>query len=212
MNFLAPILQNYLDQHVPQEPVILQELTRETHLKTINPRMLSGPYQGRVLSFLSKLLRPACILEIGTFTGYSAICLGEGLRENGKLYTIEVDPEMADFAQRYFEKAGLQEKITSWTGDARKLISNVVEPIDLAFIDGEKREYLEYYELILARLRPGGLLLADNVLWNGQVVDKDFQDPQTQGIRQFNAFVHQDARVEAVLLPIRDGLFFIQKK
>lgn len=212
MEFLAPELQAYVDAHCDPEPPLLQELNRETWQKVIAPRMLSGHVQGRILSMIAKMLRPSTVLEVGTYTGYSAICLAEGLAPGGKIYTIEVDPEIAQFAGRYFKKAGLDGTVVQLVGDAAELIATVDAELDFAFIDGKKEQYLDYYHAIMAKLKPGGWILTDNVLWSGQVVDISFTDPATIALREFNSFVMKDERIERVLLPLRDGLFLIRKK
>lgn len=206
------LIEDYCTRHSDTEPLLLQALARETRLKATNPRMISGAYQGRFLALLSKLLQPKRILEIGTFTGYSALCLAEGLASAGHLTTLEVNPELSALAKKYWAEAGLTDHITQHIGDAKALVPGLQQTWDLVFIDAKKEEYLNYYELVLPQLRPGGVILTDNVLWDGKVVDKSMTDIATLALRRFNTFVAEDERVERVLLPIRDGLTIIRKK
>lgn len=212
MIFIPESIQEYAEAHTEAEPELLHALRRDTYIKTMYPRMVSGHLQGRLLSFISRLLAPACILEVGTFTGYATICLAEGLAPEGKIYTIDNDPEAVDIALHYFEKANLQERIEVRMGEAVALIAEIPAPVDLAFLDAQKEDYLTYYQLVLPKLRKGGVIIADNVLWSGNVLEKNPKDPATQGLQKFNAFVMNDPSVSALLLPVRDGLFFIQKK
>jgi predicted O-methyltransferase YrrM len=212
MIFIPESIQEYAEAHTEAEPKLLQALRRETYIKTMYPRMISGHLQGRFLSFISRLISPSCILEVGAFTGYATICLAEGLAPGGKIYTIDNDPEVVEIALRYFEKANLQNQIEVKLGQAIELIPEIPGPIDLVFLDAQKEEYLAYYQLVLPKLRKGGVIIADNVLWSGNVLEKNSKDPATQGLQQFNAFVIKDPNVSALLLPVRDGLFFIQKK
>ncbi len=206
-------LEKYILDHIDPEDEILRELDRETHLKVLGARMLSGHLQGEVLSMLSKMIQPENILEIGTFTGYSAICLAKGLRENGKLITIEIDDELEVLAQKYFEKSGLGSKITHFTGSALEIVPTLKDTFDLVFIDANKREYLAYYHLVFDKVKSGGYIIADNTLWNGKVLEKPSPDDgQTIGILEFNDFVKNDNRVEKVILPLRDGMTVIRKK
>lgn len=206
-------LEEYILNHIEPEDAVLQELNRETHLKVLGARMLSGHLQGQVLTMLSKIIQPSVILEVGTFTGYSAICLARGLRENGKLITIELDDELETFASRYFEKARLKEKIDQRIGPALEIIPELNEKLDLVFLDADKKEYVEYYELVLGKLRSGGIIIADNTLWSGKVLNKPApDDEQTIGIIKFNELIKNDDRVEKVILPLRDGMTVIRKK
>lgn len=212
MNFIAEELQQYVEAHTQPETPLLSELARETYLKTMYPRMLSGHLQGRVLSLFSRLMRPRRILEIGTFTGYSAICLTEGLAEDGLLITFDIDPEVQDMAQQYFVRAGLVDRIDHRLGNAIELIPTLDETFDLVFIDGEKQQYLDYYQAALPHVRSGGLILVDNVLWSGHVMDPEAQDPSSMAVKAFNDHVSADPQVIPVLLPVRDGLYALYKK
>ncbi|GAB1415855.1 O-methyltransferase [Paludibacter sp.] len=206
-------LEDYLISHIDAEPDYLAKVNRKTHLKMINPRMLSGHFQGRVLAMLSKMIQPERILEIGTYTGYSALCLVEGLSANGKLTTIECDDELEDFIKENIENSPYVKKIEVVIGDAKILIPNLQEYWDLVFMDADKREYQQYYDSVLPKLKSGGYMLIDNTLWDGKVLkEKDEKDSQTEAIKQFNDNIAKDDRIEKVLLPIRDGLTIIRKK
>jgi caffeoyl-CoA O-methyltransferase len=205
-------LEQYIEQHsTPEEPV-LEDLYRQTHLRFINPNMVSGHLQGKFLEFVSLMIRPENILEIGTFTGYSAICLAKGLRTGGKLITIELNDELTAFAHSYFCRAGVEDKITQLTGNALEIIPELDMMFDLVFIDGDKREYIEYYKLIIEKVKPGGFILADNVLWGGQVLESGTNDPQARGILNFNNMMRNEINVDEVIVPLRDGLMLIRKK
>ena len=205
-------LDRYILNLTDQEDPILQELERETFLKVLYPRMLSGHLQGKMLEMFSRMIHPKRILEIGTYTGYSAICLAKGLQEDGILHTIEINDELESMAQKYFEKAGLKQKITQYIGDAKTIIPSLDESFDLVFIDGDKREYSNYFDLSIDKVSSGGILIADNILWDGKVVEKvDPNDEQTQGILAFNEKIKNDPRVSQLILPIRDGLMLIRK-
>jgi len=206
------LLEQYILNHTSPEDDFLKELDRETHLKVLRSRMLSGHLQGQILSMISCMVKPRYILEIGTFTGYSALCLAKGLAENGQLHTIEIDDELESIARKYFEKSGMGNKIVQHIGDARQVISSLQHTFDLVFIDADKREYCDYYKLVFDRISVGGFLLADNILWNGKVVDpNEINDEQTRGILDFNNLVHNDIRVKNAILPVRDGIMLIQK-
>lgn len=206
-------LDRYILEHIDKEDHVLWELNRETNLKCINARMMSGHLQGQVLTMLSKMLQPENILEVGTFTGYSAICLARGLKANGKLITIEADDELEAIAGKYFRMAGLNEKIIRVTGQALEILPRLNETFDLVFLDADKREYIDYYKLIFDKVRNGGIIIADNTLWSGKVVHPTAAgDEQTNGIKMFNEFVRKDERVEKVILPLRDGMTVIRKK
>jgi caffeoyl-CoA O-methyltransferase len=205
-------LEQYITEHSTPEDPVLEDLYRQTHIRFINPNMVSGHEQGKLLEFISKMISPENILEIGTFTGYSAICLSKGLRENGKLITIEINDELSHFALKYFEKTGAAKKIIPMTGNALEIIPDLDMNFDLVFIDGDKREYIEYYKLIIGKVNPGGFILADNVLWGGKVIEKDTKDPQTLGIIAFNEMISSETCIEKLILPLRDGLMLIRKK
>lgn len=212
MNRLKEI-DNYILNHIEPEDEILKELDRETNLNVIGARMISGHLQGQMLTMLSKMIHPKYILELGTFTGYSAICLAKGLQEGGKLITIEIDDELEIIAKKYFEKAGVQQKIIQQIGPALEIIPTLNETFDLVFIDAHKPEYPAYYEAIIAKVKSGGYIIADNTLWSGKVLDKPVPDDyQTLGIIQFNEIVKNDSRIEKVILPLRDGMTIIRKK
>ncbi|MEA1897333.1 MAG: O-methyltransferase [Bacteroidota bacterium] len=205
-------LEQYISDHMSPEGDILEDLRRKTYLKTPYPNMISGPLQGKFLELISKMLKPDRILEIGTFTGYSAICLASGLAEGGRLDTIDSNDETYEMAAEYFMRAGMESRIHQIKGDALEIMKRLDKQYDLIFIDGEKREYMAYYELAIELLRKGGIILADNVLWGGKVVDENEKnDPATAGILAFNKRLSNDKRVELVILPVRDGLSLIRK-
>ena len=214
MEFISRELDDYVGRHTKQESAVLDELNRETHLKILQPRMLSGHLQGRALSMFSKMISPDTILEVGTYTGYSAICLSEGLTTGGQLHTIEKNEELRPIAERFFEKAGVKDSITMHIGDATEVLVDLDEKFDLAFIDADKSNYINYYELILPKLNQGGFIVADNVLWSGKVLQESEmeKDVDARTLDQFNKMILNDERVENVLLPIRDGLMIIRKK
>jgi len=211
MDFLPESIENYSLQHTDWEVEYLQELQRQTHLKVLMPRMLSGHLQGRFLAMFSKLLEPKNVLEIGTYTGYSALCMAEGLHQEGQLLTIEINEELEGFSKTFFEKAKMQDKIKLIVGNALEIIPQLSITWDLVFIDADKINYQNYYDMILPQVRKGGWIIADNVLWSGKVADEKAQDKDTQAIRAFNDFVQNDARVSNLLLPLRDGLLIMQK-
>jgi predicted O-methyltransferase YrrM len=207
MHFLSPVLENYIANNTEDEPILLQELTRETHLKVIQPRMITGHFQGRVLSMLSKIINPKYILEIGTYTGYSALCLAEGLQREGELHTIEVNEELHRMQSKYFDKSGYGPQIKQHTGDALDIVPNLEQTFDLVFIDAQKVNYDSYFEAVLPKTKPGSIILSDNVLWSGKVVEPlEKSDKATTALLQYNQKLKEDPRVETVLLPIRDGL------
>lgn len=213
MEFIDENLLKYAEDHSASEPEILQKLNRETHLKVMQPRMLSGHLQGRILSMFSKLLQPKTILEIGTYTGYSALCLVEGLQPDGILHTIDNNDERESMLQRYFSEANAQEKIKIHTGDAIDILPNIDGPYDLVFIDADKINYLNYFKMVIDKVRPGGLIIADNVLWSGKVLETPKPgDKDTKALTEYNRIVAADSRVETVLLPVRDGLSVARKK
>ncbi|MGB5461677.1 MAG: O-methyltransferase, partial [Eudoraea sp.] len=207
MHFLPESLENYITLHSENEPDILRELTRETHLKVVQPRMITGHYQGRVLSMLSKLIQPSSILEIGTYTGYSAICLAEGLSNDGLLHTIDINEELSEMQRKFFDRSGFGDKIIQHTGDALKIIPELDQVFDLIFIDAEKKMYDAYFEAVIKKTRPGSIILTDNVLWSGKVVEPlDKKDMVTRNLLAYNEKLKNDSRVETVILSIRDGL------
>jgi caffeoyl-CoA O-methyltransferase len=205
-------IEQYIEDFSTAEDPVLEDLYRQTHIRFVNPNMVSGHLQGKLLELISMMIKPENILEIGTFTGYSAICLAKGLRQGGKLITIELNDELSSFAHSYFYKAGADEKITQMTGKAQEIIPGLDLMFDLVFIDADKREYIEYYKLVIDKVKPGGFILADNVLWGGQVVEKGISDPQALGIINFNNMIRKETIIEDVIIPIRDGLMLIRKK
>lgn len=212
MEFITKDLSDYCENNTSPESEVLANLNRETHLKVVSPRMLSGHLQGRFLSFISKLQQPKLIVEIGTYTGYSALCLAEGLHPEGKLISIDVNEETSSFAKLFIAKTEYANQIELVLADAKEYVTTINEPIDLVFIDADKKNYLNYYHLIIDKIKPGGLIIADNVLWSGKITmpEKDM-DRETLALHQFNQFVQQDSRVENILLPIRDGLMVVRK-
>lgn len=212
MELLSEELTNYLENSCEPENDLLKHINRETHLKVSMPRMLSGHYQGRLLSMLSKMISPERILEIGTFTGYATLCLAEGLRENGFIYTIDINMELEDMVRSNFKKSNLDKKIIYQIGDAKEIIPSLNETFDLVFIDADKKNNATYYNMIIDKVRSGGLILVDNVLWSGKVLDQEVSDQKTSFISKFNEMVSADQRVEKLILPVRDGLFLIRKK
>ena len=202
--------QFLLENTTPEDPV-LEDLYRQTHMRFVNPNMTSGHYQGKLLEIISMMIRPETILEIGTFTGYSAICLSRGLKPAGKLITIELNDELTDFAHSYFCRAGVESKITQLTGNALKIIPGLDQEFDLIFLDGDKREYTDYFRLIFKKVKPGGFIIADNTLWGGKALEQETNDPQTKGVIEFNEMIKNNNLVEKIILPIRDGLTIIHK-
>lgn len=212
MDFIDHRLQDYVEAHSENEPQLLQDLTRETWQKVLQPRMLSGHFQGRLLSLIAKLVQPKSILEIGTYTGYSALCLAEGLTEGGVLHTIDKNEELVDFQRKYFDRSGKSEQIFQHVGDAKEIIPQLNINFDLVFIDADKSSYSSYFNLIIDQLNSGGLILSDNVLWSGKVIEKlDLKDQDTKALLAYNQLLKEDPRVETVLLPIRDGLTLSRK-
>jgi len=213
MDFLDPQIDAYVGDHTKAENDTLSKLNRETYAKILMPRMLSGHLQGRVLSMLAHMIKPRRILEIGTYTGYSALCLAEGLTTDGQLHTMDINEELETMVRKYIAQAGMQDKITYHIGDATKLIPGLNETFDLVFIDADKENYSTYYDLVFDKLRTGGFIIADNVLWSGKVLTTpEPDDKDTRAIIAFNDKVMKDERVENVLFPIRDGLMVVRKK
>lgn len=213
MYFLPEDLDCYIVEHSEKEPELLQRLTRETYQKILQPIMLSGPYQGRVLSMLSKLVSPKNILELGTFTGYSTLCLAEGLTKEGALHTIDVNEELVDFQRKYFDQSPFGSQIVQHTGNALDIIPQLDIMFDLVFIDADKPNYSNYFHLVIDKLNSGGIILSDNVLWHGKVVKPlDEKDTSTKAVLEYNTLLKTDKRIETVVLPIRDGLTISRKK
>lgn len=213
MEFLDEKIENYTLAHTQDEPELLKKLNRETHAKVLLPRMLSGHLQGRVLAMLSKMIQPERILEVGTYTGYSAICLAEGLKEKGVLHTIDINEELTPMVKRYFDEANISGKVKVHTGDALKIIPALNETWDLVFIDADKENYSAYFDLVFERVRTGGFIIADNVLWSGKILDERTEmDKDTRALADYSKKIQSDNRVENVLFPVRDGLMVARKK
>ena len=212
MDFLPEHINSYVERHTRKESDVLYELNRKTHMNVLQPRMLSGHLQGRVLSMLSHMIQPRRILEIGTYTGYSALCLAEGLQNEGKLVTIDINYELEDIVKEYINKSGVQDKIDYRIGDALSIIPELDEVFDIVFIDADKHNYINYYQMVFDKVRKGGYIIADNVLWSGKVTnDYSSLDQDTRTLVDFNKLVSEDERVENVLFPIRDGLMIVRK-
>ena len=212
INFIDDNILNYSISKSEKESKLLNDLYRETYLKVLNPRMISGHYQGRILSLISKIISPKKILEIGTYTGYSAICLCEGMDKDGILHTIDNNKELVKIQNKYFKKANLANKIVQHSGDAKNIIPTIEEEFDIVFIDADKESYPEYYDLIIKKVRSGGIIIADNILWSGKILEKVEKDDQaTKSIIEFNNKIIEDDRVKNIILPIRDGLSIIRK-
>ena len=214
MNFLPEALDNYVVAHSQDEPELLQQLHRETYQKVLLPRMLSGHYQGRLLSMISKLVKPKNILEIGTYTGYSALCLAEGIQVSGELHTIDINEELFDFQRKYFDKSPYGKQIQQYLGNALDIIPQLDKTFDLVFIDADKENYTNYFHAIIDKMNPGGIILSDNVLWSGKVLETTFkkEDTSTPALIEYNKLLKEDARVETLILPIRDGITICRKK
>ncbi|GAA4821321.1 O-methyltransferase [Algivirga pacifica] len=212
MHVTEPSVDEYIDLNASEEDAILQELDRETHLKVALPNMISGHVQGLYLTSLTRMLRPMRILEIGTFTGYSGICLAKGLPEGGKITCLEINDELEEIIDKYFTKAGLRDKLDLRFGNAMEIIPTLEDTYDMIFIDADKRNYIHYYDLVFDKVRKGGYIIADNVLWKGKVADPTKNDKDTVAIREYNEKVKQDPRVENFILPLRDGLLIAEKK
>lgn len=207
MHFISEDLENYIAQHSAAEPDLLQQLNKETHQKILQPRMLSGHFQGRVLSMLSKIIQPLNVLEIGTYTGYATLCLAEGLKSDGTIDTIDINEELEDIQQKYFNKSPFKNQIIQHVGNALDIIPTLNKKFDLAFIDADKENYINYWNLVVPLMNKGGIILSDNVLWSGKVLEEvKKNDKATQILLEYNKLVNNDPRVETVLLPIRDGL------
>lgn len=207
------LLEEYIQAHIDEEGELLHDLYRQTNLKLLNPRMASGHIQGRLLRMLVTMIRPKRVLEIGTFTGYATICMAQGLPEGGMIDTIEVDDELENYIRGWLDRSGLAHRVNLHIGSALDLVPRLGVKYDMVFMDGEKRQYPDYYSMLMEWVRPGGYILADNTLWDGHVVDSAYdRDPQTVAIRRFNDMVHADPRVEVSMIPIRDGITIIRVK
>lgn len=204
-------LEQYITDHSSPEDPVLQDLYRQTWIRFVNPNMTSGNLQGKFLEMISGMIQPEFILEIGTFTGYSAICLAKGLKPGGRLITVESNDELTGFSRGYFEKAGLSESIVQYTGKARDIIPGLDPEFDLVFIDGDKREYCDYFGLVKSKVRPGGFIIADNVLWGGKALEINTKDLQAKGIIDFNEMIREESGFEKLILPLRDGIMLIRK-
>ncbi len=206
-------VNKYISDHTTEPNSLLQKLERQTYLKVLRPQMVSGALQGKILEMISCMIRPERILELGTFTGYSALCLAKGLKPNGKLITIDINDELEEFAQSFFDQSPHKNQIKFLKGDACKIVPELNETFDLVFIDADKRQYPEYYKLVFDKIKPGGFIIADDVLWYGKVNEKiPNNDNYTKGLIEFNNLVHNDSRVENVIFPVRDGLMVVKKK
>lgn len=210
MEFIDQGIEEYARLHTEPENDLLKELVRETHAMVLQPRMLSGHLQGRFLSLIAKVYQPSLILEIGTYTGYSALCMAEGLKPGGRLITIDVNEELETFTRSFFDRSAYKDQIDYRIADAAIEIPSIEGPIDLVFIDADKRNYALYFDLVIDKMRSGGLILVDNVLWSGKIIEEAARDKSTQALRDFNTKVANDPRVEPLLLPIRDGLFLLR--
>ena len=207
MHFLSEELENYAAQHTEDEPLLLQELNKRTHLNVLQPRMISGHFQGRFLSLLSKMVQPRTILEIGTYTGYATLCLAEGLHPEGVLHTIDIKEELTDLQREFFDRSGYGNQILQHLGKAADIIPSLNTTFDLVFIDADKQNYAHYFDLVIEKMNRGGIILSDNVLWSGKVVEEvKHNDKHTQSLMAYNQKIKDDPRVETVLLPIRDGI------
>ena len=213
MYFLPEAFDNYVVDHSENEPDLLNQLTRETYQKILQPIMLSGPYQGRILSMISKLKQPKSILELGTFTGYATLCLAEGLEKDGEIHTIDINEELVDFQRKYFDKSDYGHQIHQHLGSAIDVLPKLDKTFDLVFIDADKPNYVNYFHLIINKLNTGGIIISDNVLWHGKVIEElDPKDKSTKAVLEYNTLLKEDPRIESVLLPIRDGLTISRKR
>ena len=206
MDFISEKLAEYLSQNSDKEPEILSKLNKETHQKILQPRMLSGHIQGRFLSLISKIKSPLHILEIGTYTGYGTLCLAEGLATNGKIFTIDRNEELINIQNKYFEESGNRDRIVQLTGNAIDILINLDENFDIIFIDADKENYIKYFEIVSEKLNPNGIIISDNVLWSGKVVEESDGDQETNTLKKFNSLLSKDERFETIILPLRDGL------
>ena len=211
MNFISSKLQQYIDEHSMEESDLLKALDRETHQKVLQPRMLSGSYQGRLLALLAKMIQPKKILEVGTYTGYATLCMAEGLATGGSIDTIDYNEELSDIQRRYFDQSSYRSQIVQHLGEAKDVIKTLTGPYDLVFLDADKENYPHYFDLIIDKLETGGVILSDNVLWSGKVLEKA-ADEATSALQEYNHKINTDARVETIILPIRDGLTITRKR
>ena len=211
MNFISSKLQQYIDEHSMEESDLLKALDRETHQKVLQPRMLSGSYQGRLLALLAKIIEPKKILEVGTYTGYATLCMAEGLATGGSIDTIDYNEELSDIQRRYFDQSSYRSQIVQHLGEAKDVIKTLTGPYDLVFLDADKENYPLYFDLIIDKLETGGVILSDNVLWSGKVLEKA-ADEATSALQEYNHKINTDARVETIILPIRDGLTITRKR
>lgn len=212
MNFLEENLEKYVEAHTEKESPLLQKLNRFTNANVLNPRMLAGHFQGRLIAMLSKMIQPEYILEIGTYTGYSAICWTEGLADHGKVITLDVNEELKEIIESYISESGNEKRIELMIGNAMELVPKLNYRWDIVFLDADKENYINYFEMVIDRVRPGGFIIADNVLWSGKVLDPEADDPDTLGLIAYNKLIQNDSRVENILLPVRDGLMIARKK
>jgi len=211
MNFISSKLQQYIDDHSMEESDLLKALDRETHQKILQPRMLSGSYQGRLLALLAKMIEPKKILEVGTYTGYATLCMAEGLSTGGSIDTIDYNEELSDIQRRYFDQSPYRSQIVQHLGEAKDVIKTLTGPYDLVFLDADKENYSHYFDLIIDKLERGGVILSDNVLWSGKVLEKA-TDEATSALQEYNHKINTDPRVETIILPIRDGLTITRKR
>jgi len=209
--FINKDILDYVELNSQQEPTLLKELNKETHLKILNPRMLCSSYQGRVLSIISKIIKPKKVLEIGTYTGYSALCIAEGLDKNGIIHTIDINEELKEIQNKYFKKSGFENQIHQHIGNALDIIPNIKDSFDLIFIDADKENYDKYFDLVIDKIVSGGVLISDNVLWSGKVLNNKNKDLITQKLIEFNQLVKKDKRLDTIILPIRDGISISRK-
>ena len=209
--FIDQKILDYVDLYSQQEPLLLKELNKETNLKVLNPRMLSGSYQGRILSIISKILKPKMVLEIGTYTGYSALCIAEGLDIGGTIDTIDINEELQQIQNKFFDKSGFAKQINQHLGNALDIIPKINKTFDLVFLDADKENYIEYFNLIIDKVNSGGVIIADNVLWSGKVIKTDTNDLVTNKLIEFNNLINKDKRIENIILPFRDGLSICRK-
>ena len=209
--FIDQKILDYVDLYSQQEPLLLKELNKETNLKVLNPRMLSGSYQGRILSIISKILKPKMVLEIGTYTGYSALCIAEGLDIGGTIDTIDINEELQQIQNKFFDKSGFAKQINQPLGNALDIIPKINKTFDLVFLDADKENYIEYFNLIIDKVNSGGVIIADNVLWSGKVIKADTNDLVTNKLIEFNNLINKDKRIENIILPFRDGLSICRK-